>query len=121
MRSLQDMDVTIYHNPKCSTSRNALAQLRDKGIEPTIVEYLKTPPDRATLEGLIRAVGGGAAAILRKKEKLYSVLGLDAPGVDDGAIIDAVLAHPVLIERPLVVTPKGARVCRPLEKLAEIL
>lgn len=117
------MTVVIYHNPNCSTSRNALAQIRARGIEPQIVLYLKNPPDRATLERIVADVGGqdGARAVLRKKEKLVAELGLNDPNVGDAALIDAMLAHPVLIERPIVVTPKGTRVCRPLEKLAEVL
>lgn len=123
------MTVVIYHNPNCSTSRNALAQIRARGIEPQIVLYLKNPPDRATLERIVAEVGGqgggqgvdGAKAVLRKKEKLVAELGLNGPNVDDAALIDAMLAHPALIERPIVVTPKGTRVCRPLEKLAEVL
>lgn len=115
------MTVVIYHNPNCSTSRNALAQIRARGIEPQIVLYLKNPPDRATLERIIAEVGGGAGAVLRKKEKLVAELGLNDPNVGDTALIDAMLAHPVLIERPIVVTPKGTRVCRPLEKIAEVL
>lgn len=115
------MTVTIYHNPNCSTSRNALAQIRDAGAEPVVVLYLKTPPDRATLESIVATVGGGPRAILRAKEKLAGELGLIDPSIPDDALIDAMLAHPVLIERPIVVTPKGARVCRPLDKLAEIL
>lgn len=119
------MTVVIYHNPNCSTSRNALARIRARGIEPQIVLYLKNPPDRATLERIVAEVGGqeggGARAVLRKKEKLVAELGLNDPNVGDAALIDAMLAHPVLIERPIVVTPKGARVCRPLEKLDEVL
>lgn len=114
------MTVVIYHNPNCSTSRNALAQIRERGIEPQIVLYLKNPPDRATLERIVADVGGARAA-LRKKEKLVAELGLNGPNIGDAALIDAMLAHPVLIERPIVVTPKGTRVCRPLEKLAEVL
>lgn len=115
------MTVTIYHNPKCSTSRNALAMLREAGIEPTIVEYLKTPPDRATLLELIDAIGGGARGILRKKAPAYAALGLERPELDDGAIIDAILAQPELIERPIVVSARGTRLCRPLERLREII
>lgn len=114
------MTVVIYHNPNCSTSRNALAQIRERGIEPKVVLYLKNPPDRATLERIVAEVGGARAA-LRTKEKLVAELGLNDPNLDAAALIDAMLAHPVLIERPIVVTPKGTRVCRPLEKLAEVL
>lgn len=114
------MTVTIYHNPNCSTSRNALAMIRDKGIEPVVVQYLKTPPDRATLKSLA-AAAGGVRVMLRAKEKLAGELGLTDPAVDDDAVLDAMLTHPVLIERPIVVAPGGVRVCRPLDKLTEIL
>lgn len=115
------MTVTIYHNPNCSTSRNALAQICERGIEPVVVPYLKNPPDRATLERIVADVGGGARSVLRKKEKLAAELGLLDPAVGDAALLDAMLAHPALIERPIVVTPKGSRVCRPLDKLNEVL
>ena len=115
------MTITIYHNPKCSTSRTVLGLIRAAGEEPTIVEYLKTPPDRATLGTLIRATGGRARALLRAKEPLCAELGLDDPGAGDAAIIAAMLAHPVLIERPIVVTPLGTRLCRPPEAVHAIL
>jgi arsenate reductase len=100
------MDITIYHNPRCGSSRNTLAAIRDAGHEPTVVDYLAHPPARETL---------------RSKEAVYGELGLDAPGVDDEALLDAMLAHPVLINRPFVVTPKGVRLCRPFELVHEIL
>lgn len=114
-------DATIYHNPRCSTSRSALARLHEAGIEPVIVEYLKTPPGRDELLAIAAANGSGARGILRDKEALCAELGLDDPAVSDDALIDAMLAHPVLINRPIVVTPRGTRLCRPLERLEEIL
>ena len=112
--------ITIYHNPKCGTSRNVLQGLRDGGVEPTIIEYLKNPPDRATLEGLIKAMGVPVREVVRSKEALFQELGLDADGVTDAQLIDAMLEHPVLINRPIVVAPKGTRLVRPSERLAEI-
>jgi arsenate reductase len=103
-------DVTIFHNPDCGTSRNTLAMIRRAGIEPTIVEYLKTPPDRALLESLIARMGIRPRAVLRDKGSLYSEL-----------LIDQMLAHPSLINRPIVVTAQGVRLCRPIERLMEIL
>ncbi|MCL4759877.1 MAG: arsenate reductase (glutaredoxin) [Rhodocyclaceae bacterium] len=114
-------DVTIYHNPRCSTSRSALAQLREAGIEPRIVEYLKSPPSRDELRAIAAANGSGVRGLLRRKEALYGELGLDDPTRSDEALLDAMLAHPSLIERPIVVTGRGARVCRPPERLREIL
>jgi arsenate reductase (glutaredoxin) len=115
------MDITIYHNPQCSTSRNTLAAIRDAGHEPRVVEYLATPPAREELLRLLAASGLSPREAIRSKESLYAELGLDAPGVSDAQLLDAMLAHPVLMNRPFVVTPKGARLCRPLEKLGEIL
>jgi arsenate reductase len=115
------MDITIYHNPQCSTSRNTLAAIRDAGHEPRVVEYLATPPAREELLRLLAASGLSPREAIRNKESLYAELGLDAPGVSDAELVDAMLAHPVLLNRPFVVTPKGARLCRPLEKLGEIL
>ena len=112
---------TIYHNPACSTSRKALAALRDAGIAPTVIEYLKTPPDRATLVDLIARAGLTPRTALRTKGALWKELALDQPGTTDAAILDAMLANPVLIERPIVVTEKGVRLLRPLERLGEIL
>lgn len=115
------LSVIIYHNPKCSTSRNTLALLRERGIEPQVIEYLKTPLDRATLISLIQASGLSAREIIRSKEALYVELGLDEAGVSDDQLIDAMLKHPILINRPIVRTSKGVRLCRPIEKVLEIL
>ena len=113
--------VTIYHNPKCGTSRNTLAMVRNSGIEPEVIEYLKSPPDRATLLALIAATGQPVIDAVRTKEAVFTELNLGAPGVTDAQLIDAMLAHPVLINRPLVVTPLGARLCRPSERVLDIL
>lgn len=115
------MSVTIYHNPACGTSRNTLAMIRASGEEPEIVAYLETPPDRETLLGLLSAMGIGPRAILRRKGTPYDTLGLDDPSLTDDALIDAMLAHPILIERPIVVTKHGVRLCRPSETVLEIL
>ncbi|BBK36927.1 arsenate reductase [Allostella sp. ATCC 35155] len=112
---------TIYHNPACSMSRKILAAIRAAGIEPRIVEYLKTPPDRATLADLLARAGLTPRQAMRTKGALWRELGLDDPAVGDDAILDAMAANPVLIERPIVVTAKGVRLCRPPERLAEIL
>lgn len=113
------MDVTIYHNPRCSQSRNALALIRAAGHEPVVIEYLHSPPTRERLLALMQAAGLGAADLVRTKEPLYGELGL--AGADDAALIDAMLAHPVLINRPLVETPLGTRLCRPPELVHDIL
>lgn len=113
--------VTIYHNPACGTSRNTLALIRNAGIEPTVIEYLKTPPDRATLAELIRRAGISARELLREKGTRYAELGLGADHWTDAELIGQMLAHPSLINRPLVVTPWGVRLCRPSEKVLEIL
>ncbi len=113
--------VTIWHNPNCSASRKALALLRERGIEPEVVLYLKHPPDRDTLLATVRATGQPARALLRDKEAMCAELGLDQPSTTDDAIVDAMLAHPVLINRPVVRTAKGARLGRPLEKVLEVL
>ncbi len=115
------MSVTIYHNPACGTSRNALAMIRASGVEPEIVEYLKTPPSRARLRALIAAMGAPVRAVLREKGTPYAELGLADPSKSDDELIDAMLAHPILINRPIVVTPKGVRLCRPSEVVLEIL
>ena len=115
------MAVTIYHNPRCGTSRTVLAMLRERGIEPDIVLYLETPPDRATLQDLLAKLGIAPRALMRRKEAVYGELGLDAPAKSDAALIDAMLAHPILIERPIVVTAKGAVLGRPPEKVLGIL
>ena len=113
--------VTIYHNPQCGTSRNTLAMIRNSGIEPEVIEYLKSPPDRATLLALIAATGQPVIDAVRTKEAVFTELNLGAPGVTDAQLIDAMLAHPILINRPLVVTPLGARLCRPSERVLDIL
>jgi arsenate reductase len=115
------MAVTIWHNPRCSNSRGALEILRGRGIEPTVIEYLKDPPDRATLQALVGAMGTGARRLLRDKEAAYADLGLANPLLDDTALIEAMLQHPELINRPIVRTPQGVRLCRPPETVLEIL
>lgn len=115
------MSVTIYHNPACGTSRNTLAMIRNAGIEPTVVEYLKTPPDRATLTALIARMGVPVRAVLREKGTPYGELGLDDPKWTDGQLIDLMLAHPILINRPIVVSALGARLCRPSELVLDLL
>jgi len=115
------MDVIIYHNPDCGTSRNTLALIRNAGIEPHVVEYLKTPPSRALLEQLIERAGIKPRDLLREKGTPYADLGLDDDSLEDRALVDAMMAHPVLINRPLVVTPLGVRLCRPSETVLDIL
>ncbi|MEZ5816695.1 MAG: arsenate reductase (glutaredoxin) [Hyphomicrobiaceae bacterium] len=114
------VEAVIYHNAKCGSSRKTLALLRERGIEPEIVEYLKTPPTRSTLAELARRTGG-AANILRTKEALCAELGLVQDGVGEAQILDAIATHPILLNRPVVVTAFGARVCRPPETVLEIL
>lgn len=113
--------VTIYHNPKCGTSRNVLALIRNGGIEPEVIEYLKTPPTREKLQELIAQMAVPVREVIRQKEAAYKDLGLDDPALGDGALIDAMLAHPILINRPIVVTPLGTRLCRPSEAVLDIL
>jgi arsenate reductase len=113
--------VTIYHNPACGTSRNVLALIRDAGIEPAIVEYLKTPPDRATLVDLLRRMNIRPRELLREKGTPYSELGLGAAHWTDEELIDQMLKNPILINRPIVVTPSGAKLCRPSDTVREIL
>ncbi|AOJ82650.1 arsenate reductase [Burkholderia savannae] len=115
------MSVTIYHNPDCGTSRNTLAMIRHAGIEPRIVEYLNAPPERATLVRLIADAGLAVRDALREKGTPYSELGLADATLTDAQLIDAMLAHPILINRPFVVTPLGVRLCRPSERVLEIL
>jgi arsenate reductase (glutaredoxin) len=115
------MDITIYHNPRCSNSRNTLAAIREAGHEPRIVDYLATPPTRQELVRMLAGSGLRARDAIRSKESLYAELGLGAEGVHEDALIDAMLAHPVLLNRPFVVTPKGVRLCRPPETVHEIL
>jgi arsenate reductase len=113
--------VTIYHNPACGTSRNTLGLIRNSGEEPVIVEYLKTPPSRTELVSLIERMGIPPRDLLRRKGTPYDALGLDDPGLSDDALIDAMMAHPILINRPIVVTPVGVRLCRPSEVVLDIL
>ncbi len=115
------MTVTIYHNPKCGTSRNTLAMIRQSGEEPVVIEYLKRPPDREQLVALLAAMDMRAHDLLRTKEKICAELGLDDPALSEDHLIDAMLAHPILINRPIVETPKGVRLCRPSERVLEIL
>ncbi len=114
-------NVTIYHNPQCGTSRNTLALIRQSGEEPAVVEYLKTPPARETLVGLLRDLKLTPRDLLRRKGTPYDALDLDNPKWTDDALIDVMLAHPILINRPIVVTPLGTRLCRPSETVLEIL
>ena len=114
-------DIIIYHNPDCGTSRNTLALIRNAGIEPRVIEYLKDPPDRETLAGLIAAMGVPARDVLRAKEAAYAELHLDDPALGDDALIDAMLEHPVLIQRPIVASPLGTRMCRPSEAVLDLL
>lgn len=115
------MTITIYHNPACGTSRNTLAMIRASGIEPEIVEYLKNPPSRERLVELIAAMGGDVRAVIREKGIPYAELGLDNLTLSDDALIDAMLQHPILINRPIVVTAKGVKLCRPSELVLPLL
>ncbi len=115
------MPVTIYHNPVCGTSRNTLAMIRQSGEEPRIIEYLKMPPSRQELEQLVSAIGRGARGLLRNKGTLFEELGLDDAKWSDDELIGFMLAHPILINRPIVVTERGVRLCRPSEVVLEIL
>ena len=115
------MSVTIYHNPACGTSRNTLAMIRQSGAEPVIIEYLKNPPNRARLIELIEAMGISARALLREKGTPYAELGLADSKWSDEQLLDFMLAHPILINRPIVVTPKGTRLCRPSEAVLDLL
>jgi arsenate reductase (glutaredoxin) len=115
------MSVTIYHNPACGTSRNTLAMIRQSGEEPEVIEYLKNPPDRVRLIGLIKAMGISVRALLREKGTPYAELGLADPKWSDDELIDFMLAHPILINRPIVVTARGTRLCRPSEKVLDLL
>ena len=114
-------DIVIYHNPECGTSRNALAMIRNAGIEPHVIEYLKTPPSRAMLESLIARAGITPRELLREKGTPYGELGLADPSLGDEALIDAMMAHPLLINRPLVVSPLGVKLCRPSEAVLDLL
>jgi arsenate reductase len=114
-------DITIWHNPACGTSRNVLALIRNSGAEPRIVEYLKTPPDRATLKDAIARMGIPVRTLLREKGTPYAELGLGDASLTEDALLDAMLAHPILINRPVVFTPLGVKLCRPSETVLEIL
>ena len=113
--------ITIYHNPHCGTSRNTLAMIRNSGVEPTVIEYLQTPPDRATLLALIAATGLPIMDVVRSKEAVFAEMGQHQSDVTDAQLVDAMLAHPILINRPIVVTPLGTRLCRPSELVLDIL
>jgi arsenate reductase len=115
------MDAIIYHNPACGTSRNTLGLIRNAGVEPRVIEYLKDPPGRDELADLIARMGLPVRAVLREKGTPYAELGLDDPSLSDDALLDAMIAHPLLINRPIVVTPKGVRLCRPSERVLDLL
>lgn len=121
MRDRQISAITIYHNPECGTSRNTLALIRNSGVEPTIIHYLETPPSRDELVALIAAMGMPVRDLLRKNVPPYEALGLAEDRFSDDELIDAMLAHPILINRPIVVTPLGTRLCRPSEVVLDIL
>lgn len=118
---MHTQDTLIWHNPRCGTSRNVLALLRHAGLEPQVVEYLRNPPDRVQLREMIAAAGLSVRDAMRAKEPAYRERGLDNPALDDDALLDAMLAEPVLINRPFVRTPRGIRLCRPSEVTLEIL
>lgn len=115
------MTITIYHNPACGTSRNVLAFIQKKGVEPVIIEYLKTPPTREELVSLIARMGIPVRELLRQKGTPYAELGLDNPALTDDMLIDYMIEHPILINRPIVVTPATAKLCRPSETVLELL
>ena len=113
--------ITIYHNPACGTSRNVLGMIRNSGVEPTVVEYLKNPPDRESLQALLKAMDIPARDFLREKGTPYAELRLDNPALSDEQLIDAILAHPILMNRPIVATPLGTKLCRPSEAVLALL
>lgn len=115
------MDIRIYHNPNCGTSRNTLALIRNAGVEPEVIDYLKAPPGREELRDMIAKAGLTVRGAIREKGTPYAELGLDNPALTDDELIDAMLAHPILINRPFVVTPAGVRLCRPSEAVLDIL
>ncbi|MBA4803239.1 MAG: arsenate reductase (glutaredoxin) [Brevundimonas sp.] len=115
------MDIVIYHNPACGTSRNVLALIRHAGIEPHVIEYLKTPPSRPMLAALVERMGTGVRPLLREKGTPYAELGLADPGLTEDQLLDAIVAHPVLMNRPVVVSPLGVRLCRPSEAVLDLL
>ena len=114
-------DITIYHNPQCGTSRNTLALIRNSGAEPEVIEYLKTPPSRETLQQLVKSMAVPVREVIRSKEKIHAELQLDNPALTDEQLLDAMLAHPILINRPIVVTTLATRLCRPSELVLDIL
>ncbi|NIC43674.1 arsenate reductase (glutaredoxin) [Aquabacterium sp. A08] len=114
-------DITIYHNPRCGTSRNVLALIRNSGVEPQVIEYLQTPPSRAELLALVAAMGLRLRDVLRQKGTPYDALGLGHPALTDAQLLDAIEQHPILIQRPIVRTPLGVRLCRPSERVLDIL
>ena len=114
-------DIVIYHNPECGTSRNTLAMIRNAGVEPHVIEYLKTPPSRELLTRLIARMGISVRELLREKGTPYAELGLGDPALSDAQLLDAMMAHPILINRPIVVSPKGVRLCRPSEEVLDLL
>ena len=115
------MDVVIYHNPDCGTSRNTLALIRNAGVEPHVIDYLKTPPSRALLRHLVERMGVPLRAVIREKDTPYAALGLADPALSDDELLDAMMAHPILINRPIVVSPKGVKLCRPSEAVLDLL
>lgn len=121
MHEEDKMPVTIYHNPACGTSRNTLAMIRASGVEPTVIEYLKTPPTREKLQEIISKTGGNIHALIREKGTPYAELGLDNSHLSEEALLDAMLQHPILINRPIVETSKGIKLCRPSELVLDIL
>ncbi len=114
-------DVVIYHNPACGTSRNTLGLIRNAGVEPHVIDYLKCPPSRAMLASLIARMGGSVRSVIREKGTPYAELGLGEPRFDDAALLDAMIAHPILINRPIVVTARAVRLCRPSEAVLDLL
>ena len=115
------MSITIFHNPACGTSRNVLGLIRQAGIEPVVIEYLKTPPSKEALRALVAAMGIPVRELVRQKGTPYAELGLDDPTLSDEQLLDAMLAHPILINRPIVVTERGTKLCRPSEAVRELL
>jgi arsenate reductase (glutaredoxin) len=115
------IDIVIYHNPDCGTSRNTLAMIRNAGIEPHVIEYLKTPPSRAMLASLLQRMEMDARELLREKGTPFHEMGLDDPSLSEEALLDAMAAHPLLINRPIVVSPLGVALCRPSEKVLDLL
>ncbi|GGF33887.1 arsenate reductase [Aliidongia dinghuensis] len=115
------MSVTIYHNPDCGTSRNTLAMIRSTGVEPRVIEYLKTPPSRDEIRQLVQAMGVPLVTVMRRKGTPFDELGLGADGLPEDALLDAIAAHPILLNRPIVATPLGVKLCRPSELVFDLL